>query len=193
MERGEEFLRCFRGIPGVDPVFLLDEADRFKLLEIEPGAEKKSFLGLGKAYNSGIREIIACPVVILGFTSKAFSWGCESHILLKKDDRVVGEEIWDPNKIRELESLPDIWFLHRNFVVYKSRVDFPRDVVEQRCCFELPAVLFEQELEGMPPDCECIVCYPSTRGDVFLKETYLAGKGERGTGTALFGIRNLDL
>lgn len=183
----ETILKHFKSIEGIDDVFLLDEAQRFKLFEIEIEAEKKAFMGMGKTYNSGIREVMKCPTVICCITNMGFDWGCESHMLMMKEDEIVGEEIYDVNKIKELEKRPDVKFLHKNFVVYTAKVNFPRDIVEKICYFEYPALATEKEIDGSI--FECLACYPSTAGDVYLKTVLYEKKDERGTGTILYGIK----
>ncbi len=175
-------------IIGIEAVFLLEEADRLRLLDIELEAEKKCFMGLGLCYNSGIRDVLRCPLVFLGITTMDFDWGCQSHMILKKGEDIVGEDVYDKSRIERLKSRDDVWFLHQNFVVYKERVDFPQDIVEKKCCFELPALTsgdlapIREGLSGY------LLCFPSTPGDTFLKNRYYAGTDERGMGTVLFGF-----
>jgi hypothetical protein len=180
---------CVRSIQGIEDAFILEAEDRFRLLEIETRAEKKAFMGLGLCYNSGIREVLRCPTVILAITTMDFDWGCQSHVVLKKGDEIVGEEVKRPERIQELEEQANVFFLHKNFVIYKDKVDFPRDVVEKKCCFELPALTEEDcfpSLQGCGSYC---FCFPSTPGDVFLKKQYYGEKDEWGTGTVLFGFK----
>ena len=190
MEPRSELIAAFEAIDGIDEIFVLRDEDRFQLLDIEIQAEKKAFMGMGKTYNSGIREVLACGLVLLGLTNTGFDWGCQSHMVLKKDDEIVGEEVWEPNQIRELKKRADVWFLHQNFVVYKSKVNFPQDMVQKRCCFELPALILERGRVDLPPGQECVMCHPSPAGDVLLKKAYWGGKDERGQGTVLFGLRD---
>lgn len=176
-------------VKGIQAAFMLEECDRFKLLEIESEAEKKAFMGLGMCYNSGIREVLRCPVVILAITNMDFDWGVEPHILLKKDEEIVGEEVRDPIRIKELEQKENVWFLHKNFVIYKNKVDFPNDMVEKKCCFELPALTLGQLASGFREFPNCLYCSPSTAGDVFLKKKYYQDMDEWGTGTVLLGFK----
>jgi hypothetical protein len=177
-----------RSIKGINAAFPLDEADRFRLLEIEIEGEKKAFMGLGMCYNSGIRDVLRCPVVIVAITAMDFDWGCQSHLILKKGDEVVGEEVTDSSRIEELATQTNVFFLHKNFVIYKNKVDFPRDVVEKKCCFELPALTSEECLPGLREWGDYLFCFPSTQGDIFLKKKYYEEKDEWGTGTVLFGF-----
>jgi len=178
-----------RSIKGIEETFPLDEADRFHLLEIEVEAEKKAFMGMGLCYNSGIRDVLRCPTVILAITTMDFDWGCQSHMVLKKGDEVVGEEVRAPDRIQKLEGEANVFFLHKNFVIYKDKVDFPRDVVEKKCCFELPALTTEERLSELTQYGDYLFCFPSTAGDVFLKKRYYGERDEWGTGTVLFGFK----
>ncbi|MGB9618645.1 MAG: hypothetical protein ACPL7J_15100, partial [Desulfomonilaceae bacterium] len=140
----EEILKRIRGLKGVVDAFFLRDEDRFNLLSVESEAEKKAFMGLGRCYNSGIREVLRLPIVVVAITNMEFDWGQQGQIVLKKDEEIVGEEVRDPARIRELEQRGDVWFLHKNFVVYKEKVDFPTDIVNKKCCFELPALSGEK-------------------------------------------------
>ncbi|HTY21855.1 MAG TPA: hypothetical protein VMC85_01915 [Desulfomonilaceae bacterium] len=185
----DRILVCIRSIKGIQDMFTLQEADRFRLLEIEARAEKKAFMGMGMCYNSGIREVLRCPVVILAITTMDFKWGCQSNMLLKKGDEVVGEEVRDPSRIEDLEKQANVSFLHKNFVIYKDKIDFPRDIIEKKCCFELPALTGGEALPGLQEFGDYLFCFPSTAGDVFLKKVYYEEKDEWGTGTVLFGFK----
>jgi hypothetical protein len=181
-----EFLKK---ISGIRDVFLLDEADRFELLKIEVAAEKKAFMGMGKMYNSGIRGVLQCPIVFVAITDMNLDWGFQSHMLLMKDDEIVGEEVYDPGKIAELQKKLNVSFLHRNFVIYKDKIDFPRDIVEKKCYFELPACVGDGTFPGVNHFGESMYCFPSTPGDVFLKQRYYESIDERGTGTLVIGFK----
>ncbi len=177
-------------LAGILAAFPVEPETRHALYDIEVAAEKKAFMGMGKVYNSGIREVLACPDVILAVTGPDFDWGCHSHMLLMKDDEVVGEEVWEAGRLRELEKRPDVYFIHRNFVIYTAKVNFPRDITEKICHFEYPAIPVGGEIPGLPGAKEAIMCHPSTAGDLFLKQNYFGGRDERGTGTAVFGFRD---
>lgn len=188
MDIAERIVGCLRAIKGIRAVFRLDEEDRLRLLDVETAAEKKAFMGLGMCYNSGIRDVLRCKIVFVGITGMDFDWGCQSHIVLKKGEEIVGEEVSDERRIEELKERKDVWFLHKNFVIYKDRCNFPDDLVAKRCCFELPALSSEGAITGLEEFGDSLFCFPSTAGDVFLKERYYDAKDERGTGTVVFGF-----
>ncbi|HMK36347.1 MAG TPA: hypothetical protein VK463_14830, partial [Desulfomonilaceae bacterium] len=146
-------------------------------------------MGMGMCYNSGIRDVLRCPIVILAITTMDFDWSCQSHMILRKGDEVVGEEVRDPSRIAELEKQANVSFLHKNFVIYRDKVEFPRDIMDKKCCFELPALTQEESLPGLTEFGEYLFCFPSTAGDIFLKKTYYEARDEWGTGTVLFGFK----
>jgi hypothetical protein len=174
---------------GIDAVFRMEDEDRFKLLDVETAAEKKAFMGLGMCYNSGIRDVLRCPLVFVCITNMNFEWGCQAHMVLKKNDTIVGEEVLDASRIEQLKERKDVWFLHKNFVIYKEKVDFPQDLVDKKCCFEIPALTWGEPLPALPDVEDCRYSFPSTAGDIFLKERLYGVKDERGTGTAVFGFK----
>jgi hypothetical protein len=192
MDATERHLTSVKGLKGIQDAFVLQEADRFALYDIELEAEKKSFMGMGLTYNSGIREVLRRPVVVLAITTVEFEWGCQSVLVLKKGDEIVGQEVSDPDRIQELRNCPDVHFLHRNFVIYKDRVRFPQDIVEKKCCFELPCMETKDSIPGLKQMGPGVYCFPSTPGDIFLKGRYYGGLDERGTGTVLFGFTEGD-
>lgn len=181
----QDFLQRTRGI---DAVFCLEEEDRLKLLDVEVAAEKKAFMGLGMCYNSGIRDVLRCPLVFVCITNMNFQWGNQPHMVLKKDDVIVGEEVLDESRIERLKERKDVWFLHKNFVIYRERVDFPQDLVEKKCCFEIPALTWDEPLPELHDVEDYRFSFPSTPGDIFLKERFYGAQDERGTGTAVFGF-----
>jgi len=177
-------LQCVKGIVEVVP---LEEDDRQKLRQIEAEAEAKSLMGLGKVVNTGVQEVLECDLVYVALTDMGFDWGCHPNLLMKKGDEVVGEEVTDKDTIESLKQKENVWFLHKNFVVYKDRVSFPQDVMGKICYFEIPC-----HPANWPVDVQChsiVYGSPSTPGDVFLKNHYFQGRDTKGSGTVLIGVK----
>ncbi len=162
-----------------------------RIEEIERDAEARSLMGLGKVVNTGIREVVRCPAIYAALTDMEFDWGDHSSLLLKKGDRIVGQEVRDERRIAALKSQPNVWFLHRNFVVFKDRIAFPQDIMKKTCYFEIPCLpadwcrIEDPRLRGWT----IVYANPSPPCDQFLKETYFQGQDERGLGTILVGAR----
>ncbi|MCG8683845.1 MAG: hypothetical protein MI892_03150, partial [Desulfobacterales bacterium] len=103
-----------------------------------------------------------------------------------------GEEVRDEARLTELRTFSNVWFMHKNFVIYKDRIDFPRDVVQKICHFEIPGLPADwlHPEAAATPYAAATVAVPSTAGDTFLKACYFDGADEHGTGTILLGIDN---
>lgn len=187
-EQEEELiLAALQRVKGLAEVLPLADDDRQQLHAIEQEAEAKSLLGLGKVINAGIQGVLECDWVYVALTDTDFDWTCHSNLLMKKGDEVVGEEVTDQATIDRLAADPNVWFLHKNFVVYKDRVSFPQDVMKKICYFEIPC-----HPAQWPVGIKChSVVYgsPSTPSDVFLKKKYFQARDERGSGTVLIGIK----
>jgi methylamine methyltransferase corrinoid protein reductive activase len=184
-------ITSLKKVKGIVDVHAFSDPDRGKILTIEQEAEEKGLMGLGKVVNTGIREVINCDFIYVGLTSMDFDWGCSPTLVLKKGGEVVGEEVRDEKAIQRLSGLKNVWFMHKNFVVYKDKVDFPRDVIKKTCQFEIPALPARWPL----PDNDSlqspsiIYANPAIPSDIYLKEQYFSGLDEKGLGTILVGVR----
>jgi hypothetical protein len=187
-QQGDEIiLAALRQVKGLTEVVPLADADRQTIRDIEAEAEAKSLLGLGKVINAGVQEILKCDWLYVGLTNLEFDWACHSNLLMKKGDQIVGEEVRNQETIDRLSTCENVWFLHKNFVVYKDRVTFPQDVMKKICYFEIPC-----HPANWPVDLQChaiLYCSPSTPCDVFLKNQYFQGVDSRGSGTILIGVK----
>jgi hypothetical protein len=113
-----------KGIRQASPVA---DCDRTNILTLEKKAEERSLMGLGKVVNTGVLEVLDQDLIYAALTDMDFDWGCAATLVLKKGDVVVGEEVRDEAVIAELSKKKNVWFMHRNFVIYKDRVSFPQD------------------------------------------------------------------
>jgi hypothetical protein len=181
-------LKKVKGIVDAHP-FLSE--DRRKIIDIEQDAEKRSLMGLGKVINTGVREVLNCDLIYVALNNMDFDWGCQATLVLKKGDEVVGEEVRDEKIIARLSNRKNVWFMHKNFVVFKDKMSFPQDIMQKICYFEIPCLPAEWcLLEDNTLQCHSIIyANPCTPSDIFLKEQYFSGLDERGFGTILVGIK----
>ncbi len=166
--------------------------DRRKIMEIEQDAEKRSLMGLGKVINVGVRDVLNCDLIYVALNNMDFDWGCHATLVLKKGDAVVGEEVRDEGIIAGLSNRKNVWFMHKNFVVYKDKMSFPQDIMQKICYFEIPCLPAEWCLvDDNAFQCDSIIyANPCTPSDIFLKEQYFDGLDEKGCGTILVGIES---
>jgi len=164
--------------------------NRRKMLDIEQEAEKNAFMGLGTVVNAGVRKVLTYEFIYVALTNMDFDWGCQSSLVMKKGQELVGEEVRDKERIAELSKREDVWFMHQNFVIYKDKVSFPQDLMKKVCHFEIPGLPAEWCLvEDENFQCRSIIyANPSTLGDIFLKKKYFNDIDEKGLGTILIGV-----
>lgn len=165
--------------------------DHQKIVDIEQDAENRSLMGLGKVVNTGVREVLNCDLIYVALNNMDFDWGCHATLALIKDDEVVGEEVRDEAVIARLRNKKNVWFMHKNFVVYKDKINFPQDIMKKICHFEIPWLPAEWcTVENDTFRCHSIIyANPCTPSDVFLKDQYFSGLDERGLGTILVGVK----
>ena len=179
-------------VKGIEKACLFEPEDRRKIMEIEEDAEKRSLMGLGKVINVGVRDVLKCDRIYVALNNMNFDWGCHATLVLKKGEEVVGEEVRDEGIIAGLANRKNVWFMHKNFVVYKDKMSFPQDIMQKNCYFEIPCLPAEWcRVEDSTLQHDSIIyANPCTPSDVFLKEQYFNGLDEKGCGTILVGIKS---
>jgi hypothetical protein len=183
-------LPSLKKVKGIVDVISFSEKDKQEVLRIEEDAEKQSLMGFGKVISIGVREVLACDLVYVALTDMEFEWGCPS-LILKKGEEVVGEEVKDEEVIANLSQNENVWFMHKNFVIYKEKISFPQDIMKKVCHFEIPSLPTEWGiLEGSDFSYQSIIyANPTTPSDIFLKNSYFEGLDQWGLGTILIGVK----
>jgi len=181
---------ALNSVKGIIKAFPFSNGNRRKMLDIEQEAEKKAFMGLGNVVNAGIREVLTFEFIYVALTNMDFDWGFQPSLVIKKGQEVVGEEIRDRERLAELSTREDVWFMHQNFVIYKDKVSFPQDLIKKMCYFEIPGLQAQwcQVDDKAFENHSIIYANPSLLGDTFLKAQYFDGVSEKGLGTILVGV-----
>ncbi|HEX74898.1 MAG TPA: hypothetical protein G4N93_07155 [Dehalococcoidia bacterium] len=182
-------IASLKNVEGIVDVSPLSDKDKQEVINIESNAEKQSLMGFGKVISTGVREVLNYDLVYVALTDMEFEWGCPS-LILKKGEEVVGEEVKDDEIIASLSKQKNVWFMHKNFVVYKDKISFPQDIMEKLCHFEIPSLPTQWcVLEGSDFSCQPIIyANPATPTDIFLKNSYFEGLDQWGLGTILIGV-----
>jgi hypothetical protein len=191
-----------RNIKGILLSYSIPKNDCREILTLEDESEKKSLMGMGKVINIGVRKVMHFASVYVALTSLEFNWGQCSSLILKKGDQLVGEDIYDEAVLAELAISPNSWFLHKNFVIYKDRISFPKDIEQKNCHFEIPGTSVDWLSDCTKDDIHFNVWYgnPSRFCDAhlkekyfsdYLKEKYFNGINEQGLGTILVGVNTI--
>jgi hypothetical protein len=191
MEADALMVSALKKVKGIIEASRFLSKDHQKIIDIEQDAENRSLMGLGKVVNTGVRQVLNCDLIYVALNNMDFDWGRHATLVLMKDDEVVGEEVRDEEVIDRLTDQENVWFMHKNFVVYKDKITFPQDIMRKICHFEIPWIPAEWcNVEDDKFQCHSIIyANPATPSDVFLKEQYFSGLDERGLGTILVGVK----
>ena len=190
LEADSLMIAALKKVKGLVDVSPLSERDKQEIIRIEKEAEKQSLMGFGKVIGTGVRAVLNCDLVYVALTDMEFEWGCPS-LILKKGEEVVGEEVNDDEIIARLSQKKNVWFMHKNFVIYKDMISFPQDIMKKVCHFEIPSLPAEWGiLEGSDFSYQSIIyANPTTPTDIFLKNSYFEGLDQQGLGTILIGVK----
>jgi hypothetical protein len=183
-------IHCFKKVKGIVDVSPLSEKDKQEVINIESDAEKQSLMGLGMVISVGVREVLTFDLVYVALMDEEFHGGGGTSMTLKKGEVVVGEAVSDEETIARLSKKENVWFIHKNFVVYKDKISFPQDIMKKLCHFEIPSFPAEwRVLEESDFSYRSIMyAIPTTPTDIFLKNTYFEGLDQWGLGTILIGV-----
>jgi hypothetical protein len=183
-------LEALLNVKGLQDIRPLRETDHPSILEMERKAEEQSLMGLGKVINTGVPDVLNYDLIYVALTNMEFDWGDYATLVLKKGRQIVGTEVRDKKKLEQLSKQDNVWFLHRNFVVFKDKITFPQDIMKKICHFEIPllpaefCILDEDQIQ-----CKSVsFANPCVPGDMFLKEQYFDGLDKKGLGTILIGF-----
>lgn len=181
----ENVERQIKSVKGVDETYILNDDDRLKIDELETKANQMTLMGLGIGDNKGVKCVMECDVVMSFTTDMDYQWPPDSNVILMQNGEVVGEDVSDPEKLKEWEQNKDALVIG-NIIIYGRSVlstltgksDPLVVVIPPKEC---PAV---ENVSGVR---EAILASPSPPTDEYLKDR-MNLKCEHGIGTFLLGI-----
>ena len=181
----ENVERQIKSVKGVDETYILNDDDRLKIDELETKANQMTLMGLGIGDNKGVKCVMECDVVMSFTTDMDYQWPPDPNVILMQNGEVVGEDISDPEKLKEWEQNKDALVIG-NIVIYGKSVlstlkGKSNPLVVVMPPKECPAV---ENVLGVR---EAILASPSPPTDEYLKERMNLGC-EHGIGTFLLGI-----
>jgi len=183
----EKVLRILRNCGGVLAIKVLTEEEKKRILHVESKAEDRTVFGMCKSFNKGLRESLKRKnTVALVIQTSDFDYPHHPYMNIVSGDQVIGELVYDKEKITELREDPNNFFLWDNFFVNRKKI--PRDLEERR---KMRVVYLPREplqLRGMQSVANAVFGTPSTEGDTLIKRM-LNSKTEGTTiGTCLVGF-----
>jgi hypothetical protein len=123
-------LDYFGKLGGVVQLKVLYEVQKRSLLEIESRNEEKKFMGMCKTYNKAARDAVSrkytLAIIIKGGQFKSLPF---PRMRMMFGNDLVGEELYEKDRIEDLKKDSKNVFLWDNFVVFMKK--FPKGKAER--------------------------------------------------------------
>lgn len=181
IETVEPILRITKGILDVK---WLDREARTRVADIENRAHSKVLSGSGGYYNEGVIKVLDREFVCVVLNNNAFRHATSPSLFWVAGDVVIGEEVTDPECLRELVKQDNIKILKKNFVLYFDRMKATRGQVPVFVIGGLPF----PEIEGITEIRDVLSASPIGSVDIYLKERFDWSTEDRDLGTILIGF-----
>ncbi|MEM3506161.1 MAG: hypothetical protein QW589_08660 [Candidatus Bathyarchaeia archaeon] len=169
-------------IPGIIDVRYLDRKHFEEILKLETLVEK-SMIGI-RCFNEGLREVLKRQVVLVIVHLPNLRHPPEPIILWKIGEEIVGEEVWEDEKIEKLKKDPNIIFLGKNFILYKDKLAHLR---KADSTLVYPPIRFP-ELEEIKLIKDVASITVSTPVDIYIKKEMGWDINDPKIGTVLIGF-----
>lgn len=181
----ENVERRIKSVKGVNETYILNDEDRLNIGELEAKANQMTLMGLGIGDNKGVKCVMECDVVIPFTTDMDYKWPPDPNVILMQNGEVVGEDVSDPEKIKEWEKNEDVLVIG-NIVIYGKSVLSSLKGKSNPLVVVMPPKECP-EVENVSGVREAILASPSPPTDEYLKDR-MNLKCEHGIGTFLLGI-----
>lgn len=172
---------------GVLAVKVLSEGKKREILDVESRVEEKIIFGMCKSLNRGLREALQREfTAAMVIRSTEFQYPHHPSMNMVCDDEIVGEQVNDEKRIKELKKTPGNFFLWEEFVVYVRKL--PRGLERRK---KMQIVFLPREplqLSGLSYIENSVFGVPSTEGDALTKRMLHIQSEEAVLETCLVGF-----
>jgi hypothetical protein len=169
-------------IPGIMDVRYLDKKHFKEILRLETIVEK-SAIGI-RCFNEGLREVLKRQIVLAIAHLPNLRHPPEPIILWKAGEEIVGEEVWEDEKIERLKKDSNVIFLGKNFILYRDKLIRLR---KAESMLVYPPVRFP-ELEKIELIKDLVSITVSTPVDIYIKKKMGWNVNDSKIGTVLIGF-----
>jgi len=169
-------------IPGIIDFRYLDKKHFKEILRLETIVEK-SAIGI-RCFNEGLREVLKRQIVLAIAHLPNLRHPPEPIILWKAGEEIVGEEVWEEEKIERLKKDSNVIFLGKNFILYRDKLIRLR---KAESMLVYPPVRFP-ELEKIELIKDLVSITVSTPADIYIKKKMGWNVNDPKIGTVLIGF-----
>lgn len=109
-----------KNTPGVVACWVLPDEDRNSLRQLEAEANLRLGLPGMEIVNEGVKDVLERQHVVVISHSPALRHPPGPIIVIYDEERVVGEEVWQPGQYEKLAKDQDALFLGKSLVLYRD-------------------------------------------------------------------------
>jgi len=120
MSAVDSVVRQLMSTPGVVACWVLPDEDRAAIRQLETEANLRLALPGMDIVNEGVKQVLERQHVVVISHSPALRHPPGPIIVICDEERVVGEEIWEPSRYGKLSKDPNALFLGRSLVLYRD-------------------------------------------------------------------------
>jgi len=179
-----EVKRTLRGISGITGIWQPLPEDLRRILKLEKEGEEKALMGMAKGFNEGLREVLKRQVVLAVAFHPELRRPSGPTVILKSGGEVVGEDVSNSERLKELKERSEVLFISENFVIYKDKL--------KRSTLKDMVVLFPPlsfpKLGGVNGVKDVVSAWPTVPVDLYIKGRAGWNTSDPKSGTMLIGF-----
>ena len=172
---------------GVITTRLLSNEEKYRILNKEQEVEDRIIFGMCKSLNEGVRDAIDSEYTIaLIIDTSVFRYPHHPHMSIMWKDQIVGEQVNDDEKLKELKKDRLNFFLWDTFVIYMKKLPkAPKDRDQIRFVYRRRV---PRQLKGISNVCNPVFGTPSTESDLLIKDMLHIEAKDAVIGSCLIGF-----
>jgi hypothetical protein len=182
-------LSFFGKLDGVVQARILSNSEKKLLTEIESRNEEKKFMGMCRTHNKAARDGMSrkhtLALIIKGGQFKAIPF---PRMKMMYKGELVGEELYEKDRIEELKKDSKNLFLWENFVMFMRKMPKDRSEYDRVVIIHTPSKHIPQDLSMFE---NLVMGEPCGESDLVIKEWFGFKPQEGIFGTILIGFDNI--
>lgn len=120
MDAVQSVIKRLNQTPGVEGCWVLPDEERDSLRELETETNRRLGLPGMDIVNEGIKDVLDRQHVVIIHHSPVLRHPPGPIIVICDEERVVGEEIWEPGRAEKLMGDPSVIMLGRSLVFHRD-------------------------------------------------------------------------
>lgn len=173
-----------RSINGVIDVWPVDVTERTTILQMEEKASEGAGLAGLTIVNEGAKLVLQREFVVSINHSSSLRHPSKPIIILRTDENVIGQEVWEQEQIASFHTDPNAIFLGKGFVLFRDKLEAAKG---KPLRFVLEPQGFP-EIEAIQNVCDVVSATLSPGSDLYIKRRAGWDTADPDMGTIVIGF-----